>query len=117
MDDKIKLIYERMQDYLRQVEKIERLCNEDAHISLIRETYTVLKNEIKNEANFWDKVTNYEKANTFLKAFYIPAIMEGSAFGLEARVNGSKEEIQRSMFELEYKLTKYKDHKEWMEYK
>ena len=23
MDDKIKLIYERMQDYLRQVEKIE----------------------------------------------------------------------------------------------
>ncbi|MZP28893.1 hypothetical protein GTO91_04110 [Heliobacterium undosum] len=111
-----KNIYEKMQKFISRTEEILLLCQDLADTKLIQCKYKDLKYDIRLEARFWDKTTN-NKVSNLVEAFFVPTIQETSAFGFEAPTNSNIKEIQRSLFEAEYKLTKYKSKQEWFEYR
>ena len=79
----------------------------------IREQYKQLKYELRESANYLNKVRNHN-GSVLYKSAFSPSIREAAAFGFNVPINSSINQLMfNAVAEAHYRMTKYYNMEEW----
>lgn len=110
-----------MVNYINRVEHLKKLIagyiDKDNHGSIqpdrIKDEYRLLKNELREDADYLDLVRNREGSQLYM-GYFSPSIREASAWGFTVPVNhGIDQQMYSAVADAHYKLTKYYSLEQW----
>ncbi|MEG2262112.1 MAG: hypothetical protein RSC06_06620 [Clostridia bacterium] len=111
----------RMLNYIDRTDTLMKLISDSLeHKSSriisdrIHYEYRELKEEIKEDAHYCDLVRNKDSRSRVYLHFFIPSIMEASAYGFMSPTNSQiNQKFFSCVYDAHYKLTKYYSRDEW----